>query len=396
MFLKLCSARDSNQFTVSVNVEGNSTAIFVLIYEELLVRSNGIYNHDINLHPGNLVPNLKVVVNIKEPQVISTLRVPELRTGNDVAATENDPQNKNAVIEKDDDDQGVTITFKPDLEEQKRLAKVYLEKTKDKDSSNRYSRNTETTQTSTVLGQFVVQYDLEQPCTGEVFISDGYFAHFFAPTSLPPLGKNVIFVLDISGSMIGRKIEQLKSAMNTILSDLNEYDRFSIVVFNSIVTVQDLKDADLPAPKTPIYFPTVNSSSKNVTLVPPSVASPENIAKAKKIVNKLVANGGTNIYEALLVGLNIKDKGVEWDTEKKSTSNKGCSRCNSGWEDGWDVEWYEPEEIHNKLEPVIIFLTDGQATVGETNTNRIIANITKKNFESEPASIYTLPLGKSY
>lgn len=40
-------------------------------------------------------------------------------------------------------------------------------------------------------------------------IVNGYFVHFFAPTNLPKLPKNVIFVIDISGSMSGREIEQV-------------------------------------------------------------------------------------------------------------------------------------------------------------------------------------------
>ncbi|PSN49308.1 hypothetical protein C0J52_09411, partial [Blattella germanica] len=67
-------------------------------------------------------------------------------------------------------------------------------------------------------------------------VSDGYFVHFFAPTELKPLRKHAIFVLDVSGSMGGRKIEQLKEAMEAILDDLNEGDYFNIVEFSYSVT----------------------------------------------------------------------------------------------------------------------------------------------------------------
>lgn len=40
-------------------------------------------------------------------------------------------------------------------------------------------------------------------------IVNGYFVHFFAPTNLQKLPKNIIFVIDISGSMSGREIEQV-------------------------------------------------------------------------------------------------------------------------------------------------------------------------------------------
>jgi uncharacterized protein YegL len=61
--------------------------------------------------------------------------------------------------------------------------------------------------------------------------------HFFAPAGLQPLPKHAIFVLDTSGSMYGRKLEQLKEAMSTILADLNQADLFSIVLFSTVVQV---------------------------------------------------------------------------------------------------------------------------------------------------------------
>lgn len=40
-------------------------------------------------------------------------------------------------------------------------------------------------------------------------IVNGYFVHYFAPHEMPAFPKNVIFVIDRSGSMAGRKIEQV-------------------------------------------------------------------------------------------------------------------------------------------------------------------------------------------
>ena len=65
--------------------------------------------------------------------------------------------------------------------------------------------------------------------------------HFFAPESLKPLKKHVTFVLDVSGSMNGRPIEQLRQAMLTILDDLNSGDFFSIVFFSETAQVMDCR-----------------------------------------------------------------------------------------------------------------------------------------------------------
>ena len=45
--------------------------------------------------------------------------------------------------------------------------------------------------------------------------------------------KNVVFVIDVSGSMSGTKIQQTREAMETILSQLREGDTFNIVTFES-------------------------------------------------------------------------------------------------------------------------------------------------------------------
>ncbi|KAK9890513.1 hypothetical protein WA026_010589 [Henosepilachna vigintioctopunctata] len=54
------NARDSNRFTVSVNIKPQSKATFYLTHEELLARKNGQYEIVINLHPGQPVKDLGV------------------------------------------------------------------------------------------------------------------------------------------------------------------------------------------------------------------------------------------------------------------------------------------------------------------------------------------------
>lgn len=64
-------------------------------------------------------------------------------------------------------------------------------------------------------------------------IANGYFTHFFAPSGLGSMGKDILFILDISGSMGGRKTDQVQAAMEIILDDLRPEDMFNIAVFNS-------------------------------------------------------------------------------------------------------------------------------------------------------------------
>lgn len=72
-------------------------------------------------------------------------------------------------------------------------------------------------------------------------MDNGFFVHFFAPADLPPLPKQVVFVLDTSGSMEGIRITQLKEAMKSILSELKNNDIFNIVEFNGISKVWNIE-----------------------------------------------------------------------------------------------------------------------------------------------------------
>ena len=60
-----------------------------------------------------------------------------------------------------------------------------------------------------------------------------------APRSRPaktrPLPKTVIFVIDRSGSMAGKKIEQARKALKSVLNNLRDEDLFNIVVYDDRV-----------------------------------------------------------------------------------------------------------------------------------------------------------------
>ena len=59
-----------------------------------------------------------------------------------------------------------------------------------------------------------------------------------------PLPREVVLVLDISGSMAGQSIEQAREAVALALQRLNDRDRFNIVVFNN--SAATLFDAPQP------------------------------------------------------------------------------------------------------------------------------------------------------
>lgn len=98
---------------------------------------------------------------------------------------------------------------------------------------------------------------------------------------LPALQREVIFVLDTSGSMSGTSIEQAKQALLLALSDLNPTDRFNVIEFNSFA--QNLWTQSKPA----------------------ELAA---ITEARNFIVNLSANGGTEIASALNLAFAQTDK----------------------------------------------------------------------------------------
>lgn len=71
---------------------------------------------------------------------------------------------------------------------------------------------------------------------GDALDRDGYFMALLAPkpgAGEVKVAKDLILVLDRSGSMDGEKIQQAKSAVTYILKHLNPEDRFQIITFSS-------------------------------------------------------------------------------------------------------------------------------------------------------------------
>lgn len=55
----------------------------------------------------------------------------------------------------------------------------------------------------------------QSPCCHFQALS-GYFVHYFAPTNIQQIPKNVVFIIDRSGSMHGRKMTQVNMIISVI------------------------------------------------------------------------------------------------------------------------------------------------------------------------------------
>jgi len=329
-------ARDSSQITVRSNLEAAAKMIFTLTYEELLERHNSKYEHVIHVNPGQVVPVYNVNVYINESLPVTNLNVPELKLiPNEI--TSQLPTNEIAIIERniDSDPNKVHIHFNPTPEDQNRMGK--LSKNKDNGMS----------------GQFIVQYDVDRKNqTNEIQILDGYFVHFFAPDRLDVLPKHVVFVLDVSGSMEGTKLQQTKDAMLTILDDMSDQDYFNLLTFSD--------DVYHWTPK--LQEPSVNNSS-NIEKITSAHKATKTVRKeAVKYVLGLGTLGGTNIHDGLKESINV-------------VKNVRIS-----------------EVLPSNVKPIIIFLTDGEATAGITNSQDIRENVKSANINLK-VPIYGLAFG---
>ncbi|CAG7716949.1 unnamed protein product [Allacma fusca] len=394
------NTRNSNVFNVNVNVKAQSKVNFNLTYEELLSRRLGRYEQSINISPEQFtnVKDFQVTVNIEESQNITLLRVPQLR--NDVDAQQDEEGNiQDVIIERQGNK--ANITWKPSEKEQTALAKQGQ------------------------TGRLIVEYDIARELdAGEVLVMNGYFVHFFAPANLAPLRKHVVFILDISGSMWGRKMEQLKEAMNKILADLTADDFFNIITFSSDVNLWGPDDKVQQNPTNswaPPSYLGENSAAKilnDASKRQPFPATKDNIGKAQNYINALVATGGTNIHDAIVQALNLtsliktaRRNANQTTLESSSTSTTTATTAStttvststtagSSSTEGTVAATTEKNQVARPVtilpagvESLIIFLTDGEPTVGITNPTQIQTLIQAAN-KNESVPLFSLAFGE--
>ncbi|KAJ0068846.1 hypothetical protein NL108_012088, partial [Boleophthalmus pectinirostris] len=299
------SGRKMEKFSVSVNIAALSGVTFTLTYEELLQRKLGQYEIVTRVRPKQPIQEFKIVTNIFEPQGISHVDVQSTFLSNELLP----------LVEKTVTDKKARVFFSPTLEQQ---------------------RSCPDCEETLINGDFIVKYDVRrEKGLGDIQVINGYFVHYFAPPDLRRVPMNVMFVIDLSGSMGGRKIIQTQEAMTKILQDLQEEDHFGIVKFSSDV---------LPLASTM------------------QQATKEAVNKAMQETRGMYAWGGrTNINDAVLKAV-----------EMLHTARKN-------------------EKLPQRSADAIMLLTDGMPNSGESNPAMIQKNV--QNAISGNMSLYCLGFG---
>uniref|UniRef100_A0A3P9C2W9 Inter-alpha-trypsin inhibitor heavy chain H3-like n=1 Tax=Maylandia zebra TaxID=106582 RepID=A0A3P9C2W9_9CICH len=275
--------RTLEEFKTSVTVAAHKKVTFELTYEELMKRTHGKYELQIHARPMQPVRDFKVDVYIHEEAGISFINVKGGLSTKDLA---------NAITKTHADKQA-WVYFYPTVDQQKMC-----------DSCSDQGMN----------GDLVIIYDVNRDNgLGHIKKSDRYFVHHFAPSDLPRVPKNVVFVIDQSGSMSGRKILQTRTALIHILNDLAEDDHFGLITF----------DGNILHWKREL----VQANSKN-------------LESAKNFASNIQARGSTNINEAVLQGARMLN-----DHSREGSAS------------------------------ILILLTDGDPTSGVTNLENIQSNV---------------------
>ncbi|XP_038668467.1 inter-alpha-trypsin inhibitor heavy chain H3-like isoform X5 [Scyliorhinus canicula] len=298
------SGRKMEKFQVSVNIGPTKKVTFELTYEELLKRNLGKYEMHIRVKPQQLVKHFQIDVHIFEPQGIAFLNVDAKFL----------PNNLTSIVKQTLSDTKAHVSFKPTLEQQRKCPDCH----------------------ETILdGDFIVIYDVNRDLSaGSVQIVNGYFVHHFAPANLSRIPKNVIFVIDHSGSMRGTKMHQTNEALVKILDDLDTKDHFAIIIFDH-------------------SFKTWRSSIFQAT--------PANVTEAKTFVQTISARGGTNINDPMLEAVKRLDQA------------------------------YKEKLLPERSVSMIILLTDGDPNEGESNPTQIQKNV--KNAVNGKYNVYCLGFG---
>ncbi|MBI4677399.1 MAG: VWA domain-containing protein [Elusimicrobia bacterium] len=191
-------------------------------------------------------------------------------------------------------------------------------------------------------GELVVLYSLDEGKMASSLLTyreageEGFFMLSLSPsvkTDAKSQPKDVVFVVDRSGSMEDDgKMEQARKALKSTLNRLGADDRFGIVDFATGV------------------------ESMSESLI---AATDEGKNRGRRYADKIEASGGTNIKEAMDTALDLLGKG-------------GAA---------------------GERMPMLVFLTDGLPTVGETNTDELLRAVHSRN-KSVKARFFCLGAGK--
>ncbi|KAJ8046224.1 Inter-alpha-trypsin inhibitor heavy chain H3 [Holothuria leucospilota] len=274
---KASQFKQRGDFSIHLRLAEGSKVVFNLTYQEILQRFKKVFRHAVHPSPNLMADDMRFEVFIDEPEELTAVDALWICT----------PENnqRNAEVSFKPGSKQAYVIFTPSFED--------LPKQGNK-------------------GHFEVTYSVAPQKGGTIQVLNGYFVHFFSSDELGLVSKQVMFVIDVSGSMAGSNLQHTKSAVSFMLQQLQTFDHFNIMTFSN------------------------NVYKWRPNFVP---AKPKYVDAGIRFLKKVNAHGGTNIKEALLF------------------ATKTFSKATDAYLS-------------------IIFLTDGVPTVGGTKSSRITRTVT--------------------
>lgn len=238
------------------------------------------------------------------------------------------------------------VAVNVDLIDQPGLRAIYspnydIDIRRDGDDSAQVSFETSDAQ---IHSDFSLYFGTDESAIGANLLSyklageDGYFMLLVAPSledsEQEIIERDVVLVLDISGSMQGEKIEQAREAVRYVVEQLNPGDRFNLITF---------------------------STGVNLWQRQPQTVSARTIRDANRWIDRIRASGSTDIHRALLEGL----AQLDGSADERADDRPGY----------------------------LLFMTDGLPTQGETDPQRIVENALDNRPAERSVRLFTFGVG---
>ncbi|CAJ1935098.1 unnamed protein product [Cylindrotheca closterium] len=315
---------DAANFTTAVMDESSTTKV-KLTYTELLVQKNHQVSFQLPLFPGMAVSDsLELDFMVQD----DTAGIVELKFWN-----EDDLGNVRKLGLLQSNQLSLNVT---QVDSNRAMAHFQESNLAEDSSLPRLVRGYFQPASLPDAGVFTIplqEEDKEELCFTHVFNPSDFLA------TVGSLAKNMVFVIDISGSMSGDRLENAKVAFASMVSLLvDNKDAFAVQTFSTLGTE---------------------------TLWGPAVANPSTKQEAANFVQSLNTIGSTNLHDAYLDGI----------SHARSMAT--------------DIVTSTATSV-----PILVVLSDGGASEGITDRTSIAKNVGEANSEGQ-VKIFSLAFGSS-
>eukprot|EP00531_Pseudo-nitzschia_arenysensis_P014322 CAMPEP_0116137930 /NCGR_PEP_ID=MMETSP0329-20121206/12503_1 /TAXON_ID=697910 /ORGANISM="Pseudo-nitzschia arenysensis, Strain B593" /LENGTH=664 /DNA_ID=CAMNT_0003632863 /DNA_START=21 /DNA_END=2015 /DNA_ORIENTATION=- len=238
----ILTAWDMTNYNLQVSIPPNGVTSVTLKYQELLVQKLDQVSFQVPMFPGMAVDDLKIDVAVEDPNMVNGF----------------------------------------DTELQDELIVTSLTGGR----ATMHYENRKVTEENALPTLFRANFQPGRPPEQGLMLSDGEcFTHVFNPSillsNLGSMSRKIVFVIDVSGSMSGQKLMDVKASFVLMIDTLDERDTLILQTFSNEGTESQWG---------------------------PKPAKAENKKDAEAFVKKLVTIGSTNLKDAFLDGIeNVRD-----------------------------------------------------------------------------------------